>query len=549
MYLKPTMRSALYLLLGLVASTAHLSANAAAQNKINLNEVEKTIKKAMKTFEVPGLAVAIVKDNKVVMSKGFGLRKLGKKDPVDANTLFGIASNTKAFTTAALAILVDEGKLNWNDKVSDYLPSFQMSDPYVTRQFTIRDMLSHRSGLGLGAGDLMIWPSTDITNQEIIERIRYLTPVSGFRSEYAYDNLMYVMAGEIVAKASGMSWQDFVRQRILTPLKMNHTRMQYSLIRPDNHNVASAHAPVDGVLAPVDSNFIERFLSAGSMASNVNDMSQWLKLQLNRGYIGTVNGKEKQLFSGAQSVEMWAPNTIQPVKAFNLEMDKTHFKAYGLGWGLSDYHGYKMVAHNGGIMGMVSRVTMIPEVNLGVVVLTNQQSGSAFNAIIHDITNRYLGLPEQDWIAIYHDKSSKKTNSGNNVVAALMQNRDADSTPSLPLRDYAQPYKDNWYGNIDITLVNNKRGKINGDKLEMRFSRTPILVGELEHYQHNTFIVRWYDRSTNADALVNFHLTAEGRVLEVTMKPLSPLTDFSFDFQDLRLQPTLVQMLAGSELH
>lgn len=497
----------------------------------NLAEIETTIEKAMQTFDVPGLAVAIVKDDKVVMSKGFGLLELGKKGKVNADTLFGIASNTKAFTTAALAMLADEGKLDWDDKVTDYLPSFQLYDAYVTRQFTLRDMLSHRSGLGLGAGDLMIWPSTTIDSREIIKRMRFLKPVSSFRSEYAYNNLMYVLAGQIVAKVSGMSWESFVRERILIPLKMKNTRMKASLVEAGNHNVATPHSPVNGVLQPHSGNFLQSFLSAGSMASSVNDMSLWLRMQLKNGLIATLDSKEKRLFSKLQSEQMWSANTLQPVRPVDAEMDRTHFKAYGLGWGLKDYHGYKMVGHSGGILGMVSRVVMIPEINLGVVVLTNQQSGPAFRAIVHDIVNRHIGLENRDWVAIHDAQQHKRVITGHNYVATLMQNRNADSAPSLPLAYYAQVYQDDWYGDIEIAAVDG------GNKLEMRFSRSGVLVGELEHFQYNTFIVRWYDRSINADAFVNFQLTSRGYVSHATMEAISPLTDFSFDFHDLRLKP------------
>ncbi|MFT5161825.1 MAG: CubicO group peptidase (beta-lactamase class C family) [Alteromonadaceae bacterium] len=515
------------------------SADAAAKESpapVDLVQIKQTIEKAMKAFNVPGIAVAIVKDDKVIMSKGFGLIQMGKRDKVNADTLFGIASNTKAFTTAALAILADEGKLNWDDKVTDYLPSFALRDPYVTQQFTIRDMLSHRSGLGIGAGDLMIWPASDITTDEIIKRVRYLKPMTSFRSEYAYDNLMYVMAGEIVARVSKMSWHEFIQKRILTPLKMTQTRMRYSAIEANNHNVATAHAPVDGQIKPVGGDFLESFSSAGSIASSVNDMSQWLRVQLKGGLIDTTGDKDNRLFSGVKGIEMWTPNTLQDVPPFNEEMDRTHFRAYGLGWRLNDHQGYKMVSHTGGIMGMVSRVVMIPEKQLGVVILTNQQSGPAFYAIAHDIINRYLEVEHKDWVSIYQHKQKNKVDEGQRVVEQLMKDRDSQSRPSLALADYAKLYRDDWYGDIEITLVDDKS---KGQKLQMRFSRTPVLIGELEHFQHNTFIVRWYDRSTNADAFVNFQLTPEGKVDIVTMQAVSPLTDFSFDFHDLLLKPQL----------
>jgi CubicO group peptidase (beta-lactamase class C family) len=497
-------------------------------------KISQAVEAAMQKLQVPGVAIAVVKDNKVVMAKGFGVTQYGTKQKVNTDTLFGIASNTKAMTSAILASLVDEGKLQWDSKVIDIIPEFQLYDAWVTREFTLLDLLSHDSGLGLGAGDLMIWPQTTLTTMDIIKRMKYLRPVSSFRSEFAYDNLMYIIAGKIIEKLTHKPWVQVIQERIFTPLHMNNTRAKFSLIEQSNHNVARAHVPLEGKLKVVGGNFLEKFSSAGSVASSVNDMTQWLKLQLNHGVIFKANKKKEQrLFSEKQSRKMWQPKTLLGVSASATKNDKTHFNAYGLGWFLSDFHSYKMVHHSGGILGMVSKVVLIPEENLGLVILTNQQSGYAFNAIYREILMNYLDLPKRDWVSYYADLHNQRLAKEKARLAKNNANKAKNSAPSLPLASYTGTYKDAWYGNIYIT---EKQGK-----LVMQFSNTKALIGELEHYQYNTFIVRWYDRTLEADAFVNFNLTVDGKIANATMNAVSNLTDFSFDFQDLLLKPVKVK--------
>jgi CubicO group peptidase (beta-lactamase class C family) len=494
----------------------------------NNQAIEKVITQAMKAFQVPGVAVAIVKDNAVVMSKGFGVIEHGKSAKVNSDTLFGIASNTKAMTSALIAQLVDQGKLSWKTKVIDIIPEFQMPDAYVTREFTLIDLLSHNSGLGLGAGDLMIWPETTHTIDDIIKGIKYLPEVSSFRSEYAYDNLMYIIAGEVIARVTGKTWEENIQQNIFHPLGMNTTRAKFSLIEKTNKNVARAHVPLNGKINVVGGNFIEKFHSAASVASSVNDMSLWLKAQLNRGEYQK-EGNTEQLFSLQQSRKMWQAHTLKSVSESAMKNDKTHFAAYGLGWDLKDYHGVKLVQHTGGILGMISKVVMVPEENLALVILTNQQSGYAFNAIANTILHRYLKISDTDWVKHYQVIKDQRAEREKNRLAEASKNIAKDSKPSLPLAEYAQTYKDNWYGNIDITF--------DGKQLHMQFSKTAQLTGTLTHYQHNTFIVHWQDRTLEADAFVNFNLHEDGSINYATMKAVSKFTDFSFDFHDLKLTP------------
>jgi CubicO group peptidase (beta-lactamase class C family) len=490
-------------------------------------DLDAYVARALREFEVPGLAVAIVKDGKVELVKGYGVRKLGEPAPVNEQTLFGIASNTKAFTAAALAILVDEGRISWDDPVIKHLPGFQMYDSYVTREMTIRDLLTHRSGLGLGAGDLMFFPPTTFTREEIISRLRYIKPATSFRSKYAYDNVLYLVAGQVVAAVSGKSWDDFIKERIFAPLGMTTSNTSVKDLRPGG-NFVSPHQKVEGKLQPVPYMNIDNTAPAGAINSNVAEMAKWVIAQLAEG---AIPGGDRRLFSARQSREMWLAQT--PIPAGNpppqLSALKSNFTAYGLGWGLNDYRGYKVVSHSGGLLGMVSRVRLIPDLKLGVVVLTNQEASGAMEAISHHIIDHYMKAPATDWIAGFRSFAEQRMARAREVEKKQSAARNADSKPSLPPEKYAGRYSDAWYGEVTIAIEEGK--------LVLRFSRTPGLVGDLEHWQYDTFVARWRDRTLYADAFVTFALKPDGGIDQMKMVPVSPLTDFSFDFQDLLFTP------------
>src|ERR1043165_3200278 len=278
---------------------------------LSSQQIDTLVERSMKAFDVPGIAIAVVKDGKVIHSKGYGVRSLNTMAKMDENTLFGIASNTKAFTVAALGILIDEGKLKWDDKVRDYIPEFKLYNPYVTEEFTIRDLLTHRSGLGLGAGDLMFFPdSSDFTLKDILYNLRFLKPVSSFRTKYDYDNNLYIVAGEVVARVSGKSWDDFVQERILSPLGMTHSACSFDLLK-DKSNVIDGHAPVDGKVQVIARSTLKVGHSAGGINSCISDLSKWVMLQLTHNKYG--ENLSKTLFSDNVHEEMWTPQTIIPV--------------------------------------------------------------------------------------------------------------------------------------------------------------------------------------------------------------------------------------------
>ena len=489
-------------------------------------DLDAWVSRSMKEFEVPGISVAIVKDGKVVLARGYGVRKLGDQKPVDEHTLFGIGSNTKAFTTAALAMLVDEGKLSWDDPVYQRLPGFQMYDPYVSHEMTIRDLLTHRSGMGLGEGDLLIFPHTTYTRDDIIHRLRYMKPASSFRSRYAYDNLLYIAAGQIIPAVTGTSWDDFIRQRILSPLEMNTSNLSTAAFKP-GENYAFPHSRLDGKLQAVEFGNLDNAAPAGAINSSAADMAKWMMLQLGRGRLPN---SELRLFSEKQSREMWSPQTILPTgnPSPSLLALRTNFSAYGLGWGLRDYHGRKLVGHTGGVTGFVSRVMLVPEENLGVVILTNAEEGGAFDSILYHIIDALLGLPSTDWIAAFKAAKEHEEQAAAEVEKRQNNFRAADSKPSLPLEKYAGVYADAWYGTATIRA---------GDgKLVLSFEHTPTMVGELQHWQYDTFKTHWRDR-TIADAFVSFSLRPDGAIEHFKMAPVSPLADFSFDYQDVLFEP------------
>ncbi|HEY0994559.1 MAG TPA: serine hydrolase [Gemmatimonadaceae bacterium] len=490
-------------------------------------DVDAIVARAMRSFEVPGIALAIVKDGQVVVAKGYGVRKLGDAAPVDARTRFGIASNSKLFTATALAMLVEEGKLEWEAPVTRYLPGFALADPFVTRELTVRDLLVHRSGLGLGAGDLLWWPTTDFSRKEIAERLRWIQPTTSFRSAYAYDNVLYLVAGELVQAVTGMTWERFVASRILEPLGMTGTRTDVSSVMEQGANVAWPHARVEGRVRPVAPFTGDNSNPAAGINASAADITKWMMAQLDSGRAG-----DRALWAPRSTRELW--QVVTPLRASTnpeLRPIRQRFAGYALGLNVTDYRGWQKLHHTGGLPGFVSMITMVPDQRLGIAVFTNQESGEAFSAITNQLLDHYLrgGAPAVDWIAAYERIRARNDSSVAAVERAAAASRDSSSRPSLPLARYAGSYTDPWYGDVTIALE--------GGRLVMRFSRTPMLVGTLEHWQYDTFVVRWNDRETRADAWVTFALNPDGSIDQVKMAPASPSVDFSFDFQDLLLRP------------
>ncbi|WEF32452.1 serine hydrolase [Pseudoduganella chitinolytica] len=488
-------------------------------------DLERDVNAALKAFDVPGMAIAIVKDGQVVAARGFGMRKLGDPAPVTGKTLFEIASNSKAFTAAALAQLVDQGKLAWDDPVTKHVPEFQMYDPYVTREMTVRDLLVHRSGLGLGAGDLLWWPTTKFSTDEIIHRLRYVKPATSFRANYAYDNLLYIVAGRIVAQKTGKSWGEAVQAQILGPLGMTGTTTSVAAMwqSPDH---ASPHSRIGERIAVVKPMPVENAIGAVGINTNAEDFAKWMNALLASGTAG-----DTRLFSAAQARELWTSQTpvkiVEPKPA--LAATRANFNSYGLGFYVRDYRGRKLVMHGGALQGFYSRVMMLPDEKLGVAIFTNAENGASMAALGWRILDHYLGVAPTDWVGLYAAQQQQNHRDELARQAKATAARAAGSKPSLPRTAYDGEYSDPWYGSAVI--------RHEGRKQILSFTRTPDLTGELEHFQHDTFIVRWKERNFNADAYVTFALNPDGSIERMKMAAVSTETDFSYDFHDLSFTP------------
>ena len=511
----------------LIIAVFQLISVIAQTQPISAKQIDSLTELVLKTFNVPGIAVGVVKDGKLIHAKGYGVANLSTGKKVDENTLFGVASNSKAMTAAVLGQLVDEGKIKWDDRVTDYIPEFKMYDPYVTDAFTIRDLLTHRSGLGLGAGDLMMFPDgSNFTKKDIIHNLRYLKPVSAFRTKYDYDNNLYIVAGEVAERASGIKWEDLVEQRIMKPLGMQKSAASLYRLK-DNSNAVRPHAPVNGKLQVLDIDWSESANAAGGIWSNVTDWSKWVIAQMNHGKYG--EGLQNKIFSTEVHEETWTPQTV--IKAGTAAPYNTHFAAYGLGWFLSDVKGYKQVTHTGGLAGMVTQVVMFPELQLGIIVFTNQQMGAAFNAISRTIQDSYLGVSGYDWVKIMKERVDKGEAEAKKIgddVEKDMQTQLSKAGGKFNFQPYLGTFRDVWFGDIEISMKNGKAW--------LDCKRSPKLSGEVLPYKGNSLIVRWADRTLDADAYLMFTTDMDGKPSGLTMKAISPLTDFSFDFHDLDLK-------------
>jgi CubicO group peptidase (beta-lactamase class C family) len=489
-------------------------------------DLDDFVAQVMRAFQVPGVSLVVVKDEAVVVAKGYGVRKLGEPAPVDSRTLFGIASNTKVFTAASLGLLVEEGKLKWDAPVVDYLPWFQLWDPYVTRELTIRDLLVHRSGLGLGAGDLLWWPPSTYNRKEIARRLRFIKPATSFRSAYAYDNVLYLVAGEVIETLSGQSWEDFVSTRVLAKVGMTSSNVRHSAAGQAG-NIAAPHAAVEGKVRPVQPFDSDNTNPAGGINSCADDMAKWLRVLLNEGKLADGS----RLFSAATWRELSTPVTPEPNGPPPPELPalRSNYRGYALGLEARDFRGYSVLTHTGGLPGYLSRVFLIPDLKLGIAVLTSQESDEAFNAIAYRIADHYVGGAQSDWLEGFEKIAARSAAALAAAERKTASSRNAESKPSLPLARYAGTYRDSWYGDLSIADE--------GGKLVIRFSKTPALVGDLEHWQYDTFVARWRDRELRADAFITFSLKPDGTIDQAKMQAVSPVTDFSYDFEDLLLRP------------
>ena len=471
--------------------------------------------KARADWDVPGLAIAIVKDSEIILSEGFGVCDIKKGGKVNGKTMFPIASNTKSFTAAALAILVDEKKISWENKVTTYIPYFRLYDPYVSENMTIRDLLCHRSGLATFSGDL-VWYGSNYSREEVIKRARFLKPEYGFRERFGYSNIMFLTAGEIIPAVTGKSWDDFLKTNFFEPLKMKRTITTTSDLKKFD-NVATPHTDFEGKVIPIEYLNWDNIAPAGSIISCVDDMSQWLKLQLNKGVFD-----DDTIFSIKQSREMWSPNTILGVSEFSEKLwPSTYFKAYAMGWQVMNYKDHKVVSHSGGYDGMISYSCLVPDENLGFVILTNKNS-SLYFPLVYKILDVFLGGDQKDWNQIMLDRTRKNEEAEKQAKADSEKNRITNTLPSLPLDGFAGTYSGELYGDAIVSVENGE--------LVVKFIPTPKMVGTLKHFHFDTFEITFKEFPSLPAGTCTFILNAKGQASEMKIDVPNP----DFDFTELQ---------------
>ncbi len=499
------------------------------QNKVTSEFIDSIVGVSMNKFPQAGIGIAVIQDGEVTHLKGYGIRSADSGGQVDENTLFAIASNSKAFTTTALGILADQGKLSWDDKVIDHVPEFRMYAPFVTENFTIVDLLTHRSGLGLGAGDLMFFPpGADFTVDDVLRSFQYQKPVSAFRTKYDYDNLLYIVAGQIIHRLSGKSWDQFVEDEIMAKLGMKNSAGIYQNIT-NNANVAMPHSIEDNKIRQVETYKKKNgsMAAAGGIYSSIKDMSKWVMMHLNKGAYG--DSLNQTLISERNHKELWKIRTNIYNDPYGNWVYNSHYKGYGLGFFLEDQNGYTVIDHSGGLPGMLSMVTIIPELNAGIVVLTNSDPGGlSYFALTNDIKDEIIGVKDLQWLGWAEMRLDKRKSETDAVVNAVWEQVDKAKNTKLDFNNYIGRYKDNWFGEIVIYEKEHE--------LWFKSLRSPKLNGQMKFYKANTFAVAMEYQAMNCDAFVMFQLDENGKGISISMKGISPDIDFSFDFQDLDLK-------------
>ncbi|MCG6956672.1 MAG: serine hydrolase [Gemmatimonadetes bacterium] len=464
-----------------------------------LGGLDDYVESAMEDWNVPGLAISVVRNDSVIFERGYGVRELGSEGAVDGNTLFAIASTTKAFTVAALGMLVDEGKLSWDDPVTRDLPGFEVEDPWVTREIRVRDLLTHRAGV---ARDDNLWIAAPFDRAEIIHHLRYLPQVTSFRSRYGYNNLMFITAGEIVGRVSGMGWDDFVAQRIFVPLDMTRSTTRAAVVE-ERANVSSSHAPVDGTIQVVPRRDYDDIGGAGAIWSSVHDMAQWVRMHLNGGTYGG-----KRLLSDSALAEMYTPQTLIPIDSVTRRMfPDMHLRAYGLGWDVQDYHGRTLIDHSGSINYTRTQVGMIPSERIGVVVIANLSSSDLQIALMYRILDALMGEKPVDWNAEYLTLARRSEARAAHREQELEASRLQGTTLSLPLDAYAGTYSSDLWGDLTVTHE--------GSGLVLHYS--PDFVADLEHWHHDIFRAKWR-RAGDGRSFATFALDERGRIVSVDLE-------------------------------
>ena len=493
------------------------SLSSSVAQKIDLDSLDIFIHQLMHDFDVPGLAIGIVQDDAVLFSKGFGTREINKKLPVDENTLFGIGSISKSMTALTLGILVDEGKINWDDKVKTYLPYFELYDPYVTENFTIRDLLTHRSGLRSVSGGALYYHS-DYSREEIIKRIKYLEPIAGFREKPAYQNLTYLVASEIVKVVSGMSWDDFVKERVFAKLNMSNTTT-LSTVREASNNLAQPHTLNENYQkVAITQEKGDNLAPAGSVYSSAKEMTNYMRLLLNKGAFGKDTLVSQQIIQ-----EIFKPQIHYAISG---DQFANEFTSYGFGWWLTPKKGHKVIEHSGGIDGMIANLIMIEDMNVGFVILSNTR----FEPAVFLLSAKLLEdlIDDKSYEAPYAIKKEQRDgriDQGKKALNEIEKTKIKNTKPSLAFKDYAGTYFDKMYG--DIIVYQTKIGE-----LEISFTHTELFKAKLKHWHFDTFKIEWYDTRV-PHGFLTFNFNSKREIIGFSMDQENLL---DVDFGELEIK-------------
>ena len=460
-----------------------LSISALAQTPVPSAGLNAYVRKAMAEWQVPGLAVAIVKDGKLVVARGYGVRELGKPGKVNADTLFTIGSNSKQFTVAALGTLVSAGKLRWDAPVIDYLRNFRLRSAYVTQNITLSDLLSHRSGY---CDPLWMWYTSDDTAANVIERLRYQKPDYGFRTHFCYNNTMYLAASLFIPAITGESWNDYVAQHLFEPLGMTRTDTTEAAVDATS-NAAIPHAKIHGKVVVIHrywANNMDVFASVGGINSSVSDMSHWLEMLLADGQYDGKTVVASDVIHTMETPQMLIPPHNWIGDWMRTQTPGSHFYAYGFGFMLQDYGQYKLVWHAGDINGMASAMAIVPSEHLGVVALSNLDQNRAPEGVVFHVLQSYLGLPRFDVSQAMHVYMHKEDIKAKAAEQKLAATHEKDARPPQPLSAYTGQYQDDFYGTAQVTEEHGH--------LVLQLGN-PSFTGDLQPWHGNTFRVTWRD--------------------------------------------------------
>lgn len=488
----------------------------------------------------PAVSVALVKDGQTLLAKGYGTRIKGQNAPASDNTLFAIASNSKNVTAACLGMLVDEGKVKWDEPIKTYLPEFSLSDPVIAERITVRDTLSHRAGFGLGAGDLLFWPNSDRSRADVLRQAAFVPIEDGFRANYHYCNLMFVVAGAVIERVSGMTWEDFVQTRIFDKLGMNDSVPLARLADPAKsalpHGRVGPPLRYQGEMTQIAKSIAEVWnwdnaAAAGGICASARDWAKWMALRLNNGALpdGT------RLFSEAVAKEMYKPNIIVsssegPTAAMP---NRSIANTYALGLQVQDYRGERIATHGGGSPGGISSTVLLTARKIGISIFTNAEESFLLRALRSGLTDLAMGKVDVDWIADSKRIEAEGIEKSLKAAAEIDAKQAAGARPPLHLAAYEGTWRDPWYGDIIIREQDYGRGQHHRHGLWVTFTHNPALKGWLEPYDGNTFRTRFTDKREE-DAFFIFEVE-NGLAVRATLKGVSPDIDFSYDYQNLRL--------------